>query len=96
MIVYPISYLLVLDVEYTFVSSLDCSYYFCHPYSSWERGLNEYTNGLIRQYFHKGSDFTKITPQRIQEVEDSLNHRPRKTLDWRTPYEVFYGSEEVA
>jgi len=76
--------------------TLTCDYYFCHPYSSWERGLNEYTNGLIRQYFHKGSDFTKITPQRIQEVEDSLNHRPRKALDWRTPYEVFYGIESAA
>ena len=75
---------------------LDCDYYFCHPYSSWERGLNEYTNGLIRQYFPKGSSFTDITPERIQKVEDKLNHRPRKTLDWRTPYEVFYGIESAA
>ena len=75
---------------------LDCDYYFCHPYSSWERGLNEYTNGLIRQYFPKGSSFTDITPERIQEVEDKLNHRPRKTLDWKTPYEVFYGLKEAA
>jgi len=75
---------------------LDCDYYFCHPYSSWERGLNEYTNGLIRQYFPKGSSFENITPQRIQEVEDKLNHRPRKTLGWRTPYEVFYGLEKAA
>ena len=77
-------------------SSLACDYYFCHPYSSWERGLNEYTNGLIRQYFRKGSDFSNITPKRIQEVEDKLNHRPRKTLGWRTPYEVFYGVENAA
>ena len=76
--------------------TLDCSYYFCNPYSSWERGLNEYTNGLIRQYFSKGSSFADITPERIQEVEDKLNHRPRKTLGWRTPYEVFYGLEEAA
>ena len=75
---------------------LDCSYYFCNPYSSWERGLNEYTNGLIRQYFSKGSSFADITPERIQEVEDKLHHRPRKTLGWRTPYEVFYGLEEAA
>jgi len=75
---------------------LDCDYYFCHPYSSWERGLNEYTNGLIRQYFPKGSNFTDITPERIQEVESKLNHRPRKTLGWRTPYEVFYGLEKAA
>ena len=65
-------------------------------YSSWERGLNEYTNGLIRQYFPKGSSFTDITPERIQEVEDKLNHRPRKTLGWKTPYEVFYGLEKTA
>lgn len=66
---------------------LDCDYYFCHPYSSWERGLNEYTNGLIRQYFPKGSSFENITPKRVQEVEDKL----KKTLGWKTPYEVFYG-----
>jgi len=76
--------------------TLDCSYYFCNPYSSWERGLNEYTNGLIRQYFPKGSSFTDITPERIQEVENKLNHRPRKTLGWRTPYEVFYGLKKAA
>jgi len=75
---------------------LGCDYYFCHPYSSWERGLNEYTNGLIRQYFPKGSSFENITPQMIQEVEDKLNHRPRKTLGWRTPYEVFYGLKKAA
>ena len=75
---------------------LNCDYYFCHPYSSWERGLNEYTNGLIRQYFPKGSSFQNITPERIQEVEDKLNHRPRKTLGWRTPYQVFYGLEKAA
>lgn len=76
--------------------TLDCDYFFCHPYSSWERGLNEYTNGLIRQYFPKGSSFQNITPEKIQEVEDKLNHRPRKTLGWRTPYEVFYGMEKAA
>ena len=77
-------------------NTLECEYYFCHPYSSWERGLNEYTNGLIRQYFPKGSSFTDITPQKIQEVENKLNHRPRKTLGWKTPYEVFYGLEKAA
>jgi len=77
-------------------NTLNCDYYFCHPYSSWERGLNEYTNGLIRQYFPKGSSFTHITPEIIQEVENKLNHRPRKTLGWRTPYEVFYGLKKAA
>jgi IS30 family transposase len=71
--------------------ALECDYYFCHPYSSWERGLNEYTNGLIRQYIPKGSSFEDITQKDIQEIEDKINHRPRKNLGWKTPYEVFYG-----
>jgi len=76
--------------------SLECDYYFCHPYSSWERGLNEYTNGLIRQYIPKGSSFANITQKDIQEIEDKINHRPRKNLGWKTPYEVFYELEMVA
>lgn len=71
--------------------ALDCEYYFCHPYSSWERGLNEYTNGLIRQYIPKGTSFENITPEYIKMIEDRLNNRPRKSLNWRTPNEVFYG-----
>jgi len=54
--------------------ALDCDYYFCHPYSSWERGLNEYTNGLIRQYIPKGTSFENITPEYIQMIEDKLNN----------------------
>jgi len=76
--------------------SLNCSYYFCHPYSSWERGLNEYTNGLIRQYIPKGTSFENITPEYIKMIEDKLNNRPRKSLNWRTPNEVFYGLEAAA
>ncbi len=76
--------------------ALACDYYFCHPYSSWERGLNEYTNGLIRQYIPKGSSFENLTSDNIQEIEDKINHRPRKNLDWKTPYEVFYGLEMAA
>jgi len=76
--------------------ALDCAYYFCHPYSSWERGLNEYTNGLIRQYILKGSSFENLTQNDIQEIEDKINHRPRKNLGWKTPYEVFYGVEIAA
>ncbi len=76
--------------------ALDCSYYFCHPYSSWERGLNEYTNGLIRQYILKGTSFENITPAYIKMIEDKLNNRPRKSLNWRTPNEVFYGFEAAA
>lgn len=52
--------------------ALDCMYYFCHPYSSWERGLNEYTNGLIRQYIPKGTSFENITPEYIKMIEDEV------------------------
>ena len=68
--------------------SLKCDYYFCHPYSSWERGLNENINGLIRQFIPKGNSFDKLTKKDIQRIEDKLNHRPRKSLNWKTPYEV--------
>lgn len=65
--------------------------YFAHPYHSWERGLNEHTNGLVRQYFKKGSSIEEITTQEITAVQDKLNHRPRKALGFKTPYEIFYG-----
>lgn len=77
-------------------TALECDYYFCHPYSSYERGLNEYTNGLIRQYVPKGTSFENITPKYIKMIEDKLNNRPRKSLNWKTPNEVFYGLEAVA
>ncbi len=67
---------------------LRCDYYFCHPYSSWERGLNENINGLIRQYIPKGSSFEHLTQKDIRHIENRLNHRPRKSLGWKTPYEV--------
>lgn len=62
--------------------------YFAYPYHSWERGLNENTNGLIRQYFPKQTDFGKITDEQVREVADKLNDRPRKCLGWRTPREI--------
>lgn len=62
--------------------------YFAHPYSSWERGTNENTNGLIRRYFPKGTNFNEITEQQLKEVEYSLNNRPRKVLGYKTPSEV--------
>jgi len=77
-------------------NNLDYEHYFCHPYSSWERGLNEYTNGLIRQYIPKGTSFEDITPEYIKMIEDKLNNRPRKALNWKTPNEVFYGLEMAA
>jgi len=64
---------------------LNIDYYFAHPYHSWERGSNENLNGLIRQYFPKGSDFTNVTNQQVEEVEYKLNSRPRKRFKYETP-----------
>lgn len=64
--------------------------YFAHPYASWERGLNENTNGLIRQYFPKKLDFSGITDEQLSKVAARLNNRPRKTLGFKTPIEVFF------
>lgn len=67
---------------------LGCTAYFAQPYHSWERGLNENTNGLIRQYFPKQTDFAKVTDKQVKEVQDKLNNRPRKCLGWKTPNEI--------
>lgn len=64
------------------------SVYYAHPYHSWERGTNENTNGLIREYFPKGTDFTQVPDEEIQKVEYILNTRPRKRLNWSTPLQV--------
>jgi len=71
-------------------NALQADFYFAHPYASWERGLNENTNGLIRQYFPKGSDFSWLTKTLSVSVSNKLNHRPRKCLDFKTPFEVFF------
>ncbi len=71
-------------------AALAAEVYFAHPYSSWERGLNESTNGLIRQYFTKGSRFENITDKDVDNVMEKLNHRPQKTLNYRTPHAVFF------
>ena len=78
---------------YQFIErELNLNCYFAHQYHSWERGTNENTNGLIRWYFPKGTDFATISDDDIQRVEKALNNRPRKRLGWRTPLEVFNGS----
>ena len=73
-------------------SDLDAQIYFAHPYASWERGLNENTNGLIRQYFPKDRDLRTVTKREVEKAMDKLNHRPRKSLGYRTPYEVFFNT----
>lgn len=81
-------------VEFTqhevIASSLGADFYFAHPYHAWERGLNEDTNRLTRQYIPKGRDFTKITDSDIMGIQNKLNNRPRKSLGYATPNEVFF------
>jgi transposase, IS30 family len=62
--------------------------YFAHPYSSWERGTNENTNGLIRRFLPKGTDFNKVTMEQLKTIENNLNNRPRKVLGFKTPNEI--------
>ena len=65
--------------------ALGVEFYFAHPYSSWERGLNENTNGLLRQYFPKKTDFKEVTQADVRRAVNRLNARPRKYLDFKTP-----------
>lgn len=69
---------------------LDLPIYFAHPYHSWERGTNENTKGLLRQYLPKDTDLTQVTPEQLSSYVRQLNHRPRKCLDFQSPWEVFH------
>ena len=69
---------------------LDLRVYFAHPYHAWERGTNENTNGLLRQYLPKGTDLTQVTDEQLCACVRQINHRPRKCLDFRTACEVFH------
>lgn len=69
--------------------ALEIEYYFANPYCSWERGANENLNGLIRQYFPKGSDFSLITEKQVKDIVEKLNNRPRKRHQFNTPKEVY-------
>lgn len=72
-------------------AALSMATYFCDPYCSGQRGTNENTNGLLRQYYPKGTDFSKVSQRALNRVVDELNNRPRKRLGYRTPAEVFWG-----
>jgi len=70
--------------------ALDIKFYFCDPYSSWQRGLNEHTNGLVREYIPKKSKFDIVNTTQIVTIQNKLNERPRKSLKFLTPNEVFF------
>jgi transposase, IS30 family len=74
----------------------DLDIFFAHPYCAWQRGTNENTNGLIRQFFPKGTDLASVPPARIAKVQQLLNNRPRKRLGYRTPREVLQSRLHVA
>jgi len=74
----------------TITSDNGKEFYFANPYQSWQRGLNEHTNGLIRKYFSKKMLFKDITDEQIAEVQNRLNRRPRKILGYKTQAEVFF------
>ena len=71
-------------------SALKAKFYFARPYALWERGTNENSNGLLRQYFPKDHNFSLITQQQIDFAVNEMNHRPRKTLGFRTPHALFF------
>ena len=77
-----------LSAHAAFTVETDISVYFADPHSPWQRGTNENTNGLLRQYFPKGTDLSRWSTEEIQAVTNTINNRPRKSLGWRTPAEA--------
>jgi len=72
--------------------TLGLNFYFAHPYAAWERGTNENMNGLLRQYFPKKCNFPSVSKQEVEQALSKLNLRPRKSLRFKTPFEVFYNT----
>jgi transposase, IS30 family len=77
------------SMHHEVAAALQASFFFAKPYHSWERGLNEHTNGLVRQFLPKGTNFLNITPEKVQWIENLLNNRPREVLGFKTPQQVF-------
>ena len=68
--------------------TLHCNTYFCDPYCAWQKGTNENTNGLLREFYPKGMDLSEVNKEELQHILDLMNNRPRKCLDYKTPNEV--------
>lgn len=75
---------------------LGVDFYFAKPYQAWQRGLNEHTNGLVRQYLPKGSDFSKLCQKELECIQTKLNYRPRKILNFKTPSQIFLQSSSLS
>ena len=76
-------------LQETLSAQLKMDIFFCDPHSHWQRGSNENANGLVREYLPKGMDLSQVSHQQLTAIEHSLNHRPRKILNFHSPHEVF-------